>query len=89
MSRGKPSGLAWQPRDVYTLHLVPPYEHAKHYTGSTEPGRVPHRMVEHASGSGARLTRVQREAGGSWVLADVERGYQGPRAAAEGARPVP
>jgi hypothetical protein len=31
-------------------------------------------MVEHASGGGARLTQVQREAGGSWVLADVERG---------------
>jgi len=25
-------------------------------------------------GRGARLTQVQREAGGSWVLADVERG---------------
>jgi predicted GIY-YIG superfamily endonuclease len=74
MSRSKPSGIGWQPRDVYTLHLVPAYRHAKHYTGSTEPGRVPKRMAEHASGGGARLTQVQREHGGSWVLASVEPG---------------
>jgi hypothetical protein len=80
MSRhGAPSGLARQVGDVYTLHLWPPFgtpgvQQSRHYTGWALEGRLPYRLTDHALGRGARLTQLQREAGGSWVLADVERG---------------
>ena len=79
MSRRAPSGQAWQVGDVYTLHFWPPYgdpeiQQAKHYTGWVEKGRLARRLTEHALGRGARLTQVQREAGGTWVVADVEPG---------------
>ena len=80
MSRhGAPSGLAWQVGDVYTLHLWPPFgtpgvQQSGHYTGWALEGKLPYRLTDHALGRGARLTQLQREAGGSWVLADVERG---------------
>ena len=80
MSRhGVPSGLAWQVGDVYTLHLWPPFgtpgvQQSGHYTGWALEGKLPYRLTDHALGRGARLTQLQREAGGSWVLADVERG---------------
>jgi hypothetical protein len=79
MSRhGAPSGLAWQVGDVYTLHLWPPFgipgvQQSGHYTGWALEGRLPYRLTDHAMGRGARLTQLQREAGGSWVLANVER----------------
>jgi hypothetical protein len=79
MSRhGAPSGLAWQVGDVYTLHLWPPFgtpgvQQSGHYTGWALEGRLPYRLTDHALGRGARLTQLQREAGGSWVLANVER----------------
>ena len=77
--RGVPSGLAWQVGDVYTLHLWPPFgtpgvQQSGHYTGWALKGKLPYRLTDHALGRGARLTQLQREAGGSWVLADVERG---------------
>ena len=77
--RGAPSGLAWQVGDVYTLHLWPPFgtpgvQQSGHYTGWALEGRLPYRLTDHAMGRGARLTQLQREAGGSWVLADVEHG---------------
>jgi hypothetical protein len=77
--RGAPSGLAWQVGDVYTLHLWPPFgtpgvQQSGHYTGWALEGRLPYRLTDHALGRGARLTQLQREAGGSWVLADVEHG---------------
>jgi hypothetical protein len=77
--RGAPSGLAWQVGDVYTLHLWPPFgtpgvQQSGHYTGWALEGRLPYRLTDHALGRGARLTQLQREAGGSWVLANVERG---------------
>jgi hypothetical protein len=60
---------------VYTLHLWPPLAHAKHYTGSAKNAkRLPERLTEHALGRGARLTQVQVERGGSWVLAQTEPG---------------
>ena len=60
---------------VYTLHLWPPLAHAKHYTGSAKNAeRLPERLTEHALGRGARLTQVQVERGGSWVLAQAEPG---------------
>ena len=79
MSRSAPSWLATVPGAVYTLHFWPPYgdpevQHAGHYTGWAEDGRLNRRLVDHALGRGARLTQLQREAGGSWVVADVERG---------------
>jgi hypothetical protein len=76
---GVPSGLAWQVGDVYTLHLWPPFgvpgvQQSGHYTGWTLEGGLPYRLTDHALGRGARLTQLQREAGGSWVLANVEHG---------------
>jgi hypothetical protein len=60
---------------VYTLHLWPPLAHAKHYTGTARDARrLPDRLSEHAVGRGARLTQVQVERGGSWVLAQAEPG---------------
>jgi hypothetical protein len=60
---------------VYTLHLWPPVAHAKHYTGRAKSEqRLPERLTDHALGRGARLTQVQVERGGSWVLAQTEPG---------------
>jgi hypothetical protein len=60
---------------VYTLHLWPPIAHAKHYTGTArDEKRLPERLTDHALGRGARLTQVQVERGGSWVLAQTELG---------------
>jgi hypothetical protein len=60
---------------VYTLHLWPPVAHAKHYTGYVpREKRLPYRLADHALGRGARLTQVQVERGGSWVLAQTEPG---------------
>jgi hypothetical protein len=79
MSRRAPSWLALAPGEVYTLHFWPPYgdpevQLAKHYTGWAEEGRLARRLTDHALGRGARLTQVQREAGGTWVVADVQPG---------------
>ena len=60
---------------VYTLHLWPPIAHAMHYTGSArDEKRLPERLTDHALGRGARLTQVQVERGGSWILAQTEPG---------------
>jgi hypothetical protein len=59
---------------VYTLHLWPPLGHAGHYTGSAIERRLPQRLTDHALGRGARLTQVQVERGGSWVLAQTQPG---------------
>jgi hypothetical protein len=60
---------------VYTLHLWPPIAHAKHYTGTArDKKRLPERLADHALGRGARLTQVQVERGGSWVLAQTQPG---------------
>jgi hypothetical protein len=79
VARSKPSWLATIPGEVYTLHFWPPYgdpevQVAGHYTGWAQEGKLRGRLVDHASGRGARLTQVQREAGGTWVVADVEPG---------------
>ncbi len=57
---------------VYTLHFWPKLEHAGHYTGSSD--KLPARLVDHALGRGARITQVQRDRGGSWVVGRVEPG---------------
>ena len=61
-------------RLVYTLHLWPPIAHAKHYTGSAMERQLARRLTDHALGRGARLTQVQVERGGSWVVAQTEPG---------------
>jgi hypothetical protein len=60
---------------VYKLHFWPPYKHAAHYSGKTD--NPPQRLADHAVGRGARLTQVQLEAGGSWVLGLLEPGGAG------------
>ena len=75
MSRKAPREfLATVMGEVYTLHFVPSFKHAKHYTGWAAEGRVPRRVLSHALGRGANLTKQQIEAGGTWVVADVEPG---------------
>jgi predicted GIY-YIG superfamily endonuclease len=59
---------------VYTLHLWPPLGHAAHYTGTTPERRLQRRLNDHALGRGARLTQVQVERGGFWVLAQTQPG---------------
>ena len=86
MSRRAPSWLARGIGDAYTLHFWPPYgdpavQQAKHYTGWAREGHLARRLVEHALGRGARLTQVQQQAGGSWVVADVEHGVTADREA--------
>jgi hypothetical protein len=62
---------------VYTLHLWPPLGHAAHYTGTTAERRLRLRLADHALGRGARLTQVQIERGGWWVVAQTEPGGRG------------
>jgi predicted GIY-YIG superfamily endonuclease len=86
VSRRAPSWLARGIGDAYTLHFWPPYgdpevQQAKHYTGWARQGHLARRLVEHALGRGARLTQVQKQAGGSWVVADVEHGVTADREA--------
>ena len=84
--RSAPSWLATAPGHVYTLHFWPPYgdpsvQQAKHYTGWAREGNLTQRLTDHALGRGARLTQVQKQAGGSWLLADVEHGVTAEREA--------
>ncbi len=62
---------------VYTLHLWPPLGHAAHYTGTTPERRLGLRLADHALGRGARLTQVQIERGGWWVVAQTQPGGRG------------
>jgi len=57
---------------VYLLHFVEPYKHARHYLGCADD--LSHRLAQHRDGTGARLTKVVRDAGGSWVVARTWRG---------------
>ncbi len=70
---------------VYTLHFDPPYKPAPdaprykwagHYTGWAKDANahLDARLARHEAGQGARLTQVQRQAGGTWRLASVEPG---------------
>ena len=59
-------------RRVYLLHFVEPNKHARHYLGCTDD--LSHRLDQHHKGTGARLTQVVRNAGGSWVVARTWRG---------------
>jgi hypothetical protein len=57
---------------VYKLHFWPPYKHAGHYSGKSD--KLPERLADHHLGRGARLTQVQINAGGSWVIGRIEPG---------------
>lgn len=60
---------------VYLLHFDERYKHAGHYLGFADEKRSLHcRLHEHATGYGARLTQVVREAGIGWQLARTWRG---------------
>jgi predicted GIY-YIG superfamily endonuclease len=52
---------------VYLLHFDSPYQHARHYLGSTT--HLPRRLAEHANGRGARLLEVITAAGIRFQLA--------------------
>jgi predicted GIY-YIG superfamily endonuclease len=52
---------------VYLLHFDTPYKHARHYIGWTDD--LPARLTAHASGHGARLLAVVKDAGIGWSLA--------------------
>lgn len=66
---------------LYLLHFDPPYEPypgapaykcAGHYSGHAYD--LENRLAKHEAGRGARLTRAQLQAGGTWRLADVRPG---------------
>jgi hypothetical protein len=59
---------------VYTLHFWPKLAHAGHYTGSAREQRLARRLTDHALGRGARITQVQGQRGGHWVVGRVEPG---------------
>lgn len=61
---------------VYLLHFNTPYEHAKHYTGSCEDGRLEARVEEHRTGQGARLMEVVTKDG---IGFEVARTWKGVR----------
>jgi len=51
---------------VYLLHFDQPYKHARHYTGWSED--LLDRLAQHATGQGARLMAVIRQAGIGFIL---------------------
>lgn len=59
--------MAW----IYVLHFDAPLSHARHYTGCTN--HLPHRLLAHARGAGARLTRVLLDKQIPWQLAAAYR----------------
>lgn len=55
---------------LYVLHTETKLSnHAQHYCGATD--NLLRRLVEHATGRGARITQVFREEGIPWKLASV------------------
>lgn len=54
---------------IYVLHFERPMSHARHYIGSTPPGRLQQRVREHQTGRGANICRVAVERGIGLVLA--------------------
>ena len=57
---------------MYLLHFITPYKHARHYLGCADD--VSARLAQHRHGTGARLTQVVLEHGGSWAIARTWRG---------------
>ena len=54
---------------VYLLHFNHRYAHAGHYLGSA--ANVRHRVHEHGTAKGGRLTQVVKAAGIGWTVARV------------------
>lgn len=54
---------------IYLLHFSEPFKHAKHYLGWAIAGGLDSRLKRHQQGNGARLLRVVKQAGITWVLA--------------------
>jgi predicted GIY-YIG superfamily endonuclease len=52
---------------IYLLHFSEAYKHARHYLGFTDD--LDARLQAHASGQGARLMSVIKDAGIRWTLA--------------------
>lgn len=52
---------------IYLLHFSEAYKHARHYLGFTDD--LDARLQAHASGQGARLMSVIKDAGIGWTLA--------------------
>jgi predicted GIY-YIG superfamily endonuclease len=63
------------PYIVYTLHFDRPVGRALHYTGICKEGRLHRRMLEHANGTGARLTARACAAGVGWLVVSQIRTY--------------
>jgi hypothetical protein len=57
---------------VYLLHFSQPYRHARHYQGWTED--LFERLIQHATGRGARLMTVIYDAGIGFTLARICEG---------------
>jgi predicted GIY-YIG superfamily endonuclease len=57
---------------VYLLHFSQRYQHAGHYTGSTN--NLTKRLNQHAKGQGARLLAVVQAVGITWTLARTWEG---------------
>lgn len=56
---------------VYLLHFDKPIHRSRHYLGYTSIKAFEHRMVQHASGHGARLTRRACELKIKMVVAHI------------------
>jgi hypothetical protein len=59
---------------VYLLHFDAPLGRFKHYVGSTRAYLLPHRMRQHQSGNGARITSRLVQEGIGFTLARIWRG---------------
>lgn len=57
-----------EPITIYLLHFTKPVNRAWHYCGSTPTRRFQRRMVEHATGQGAALTRLAGVLGVPWYI---------------------
>jgi hypothetical protein len=60
---------------VYLLHFTRPYQHARHYLGTTTD--LAGRLAQHELGLGARLLQVGLAAGIEWRLARLWPGGRG------------
>lgn len=54
---------------IYLLHFDPPVKRAKHYLGYCADERLQLRLIEHARGDGASLTRAAIKQGSKLYLA--------------------
>lgn len=52
---------------IYLLHFANPLHHAKHYLGSS--AKILERLMQHATGDGARITSHLARIGADWQLA--------------------